>query len=61
MSMFTRHFLFDHFQFALIHGPNIPGSYVCAHIILLIDGVCELLRAWVLEPNNLSSNVNSTT
>ena len=25
--MFTRHFLFDHFQFALIHGPNIPGSY----------------------------------
>ena len=21
------HLLFDHFQFALIHGPNIPGSY----------------------------------
>ena len=21
------HFLFDHFQFALIHGPNIPSSY----------------------------------
>ena len=21
------HFLFDHFQFALIHGPIIPGSY----------------------------------
>ena len=29
MSMFTLaiSFLFDHFQFALIHGPNIPGSY----------------------------------
>ena len=27
MSMFTHHFLFDHFQFALFHGPNIPGSY----------------------------------
>ena len=27
MSMFTRHLLFDHFQFTLIHGPNIPGSY----------------------------------
>ena len=28
MSMFTFcHLLFDHFQFALIHGPNIPGSY----------------------------------
>ena len=22
------HFLFDHFQFTLIHEPNIPGSYV---------------------------------
>ena len=21
------HFLFDHFQFTLTHGPNIPGSY----------------------------------
>ena len=28
MLMFTlNHLLFDHFQFALIHGPNIPGSY----------------------------------
>ena len=26
MSAFT-HLLFHHFQFALIHGPNIPGSY----------------------------------
>ena len=25
--MFTRHLLFDHFQFTLIHEPNIPGSY----------------------------------
>ena len=29
MSVFTPaiSFLFDHFQFALIHGPHIPGSY----------------------------------
>ena len=27
MSLFTLVILFDHFQFALIHGPNIPGSY----------------------------------
>ena len=27
MSMFTLAISFDHFQFALIHGPNIPGSY----------------------------------
>ena len=28
MSTFNScHFLFDHFHFALIHGPDIPGSY----------------------------------
>ena len=27
MSMFTLAISFDHFQFTLIHGPNIPGSY----------------------------------
>ena len=25
--MFSLDIYFDHFQFALIHGPNIPGSY----------------------------------
>ena len=30
MSMFTVaiSWKFDHFQFTLVHGPNIPGSYV---------------------------------
>ena len=27
MSTFTLAISFDHFQFALIHGPDIPGSY----------------------------------
>ena len=27
MLMFTLAILFDHFHVALIHGPNIPGSY----------------------------------
>ena len=27
MSVFTLAISFDHFQFALIHGPNIPSSY----------------------------------
>ena len=27
MLMFTLAISFDHFQFTLIHGPNIPGSY----------------------------------
>ena len=27
IDLHSCHLLFDHFQFALIHGPNIPGSY----------------------------------
>ena len=27
VDVHSCHLLFDHFQFALIHGPNIPGSY----------------------------------
>ena len=27
MYVHSCHILFDHFQFTLIHGPNIPGSY----------------------------------
>ena len=27
VDIHSCHFLFDHFQFNLIHGPNIPGSY----------------------------------
>ena len=29
------HFLFDHFQFTFIHGPNIPGSYAILFFIAL--------------------------
>ena len=27
VDIHSCHLLFDHFQFALIHGPDIPGSY----------------------------------
>ena len=27
VDIHSCHLLFDHFQFVLIHGPNIPGSY----------------------------------
>ena len=27
VNVHSFHLLFDHFQFSLIHGPNIPGSY----------------------------------
>ena len=33
--MQPSHLLFDHLQFALIHGPNIPGSYA----VLLITAL----------------------
>ena len=34
VNIHSCHLLFDHFQFALIHGPNIPGSYI---VLLLQD------------------------
>ena len=41
--------LFDHFQFALIHGPNIPGSYA---ILLFIasdfTSITSYNHKWVL-------------
>ena len=51
MSMFTLaiSFLFDHFQFALIHGPNIPGSYA---ILLFtasdLASISSHIHNWVL-------------
>ena len=49
MSMFTLAISFDHFQFALIHGPTIPGSYA----ILLFTAsnlapITSPIRNWVL-------------
>ena len=49
MLMFTRYLLFDHFQFALIHGPNIPGCYA----ILLFTAsdfisITSHIHNWVL-------------
>ena len=49
MSMFTHHLLFDHFQFALIHGPTIPGSYA---ILLFtasdLASITSHIHNWVL-------------
>ena len=43
------HLLFDHFQFALIHGPNIPGSYA---ILLFrashLASITTPIHNWVL-------------
>ena len=46
---FSFSFLIDHFQFALIHGPNIPGSYA---ILLLtasnLASITSPIHNWVL-------------
>ena len=47
--MTTCHLLFDHFQFALIHGPNIPGSY--AILLFTASDLASITRhihIWVL-------------
>ena len=49
MSMFTCHLLFDHFQFALIHWPNIPGSYaILLFTALDPDSITSHIHNWVL-------------
>ena len=51
MSMFTHscHLLFDHFQFALIHGPDIPGSYaILLFIALDLASITSHIHSWVL-------------
>src|SRR5574340_1220028 len=51
MSMFIHscHLLFDHFQFALIHGPNIPGSYaILLFTALNLASITGPIHNWVL-------------
>ena len=49
MSMFTLAILFDHFPFALIHGPNIPGSYVMLLFTALdFTSIRNHIHNWVL-------------
>ena len=41
--------LFDHFQFALIHGPNIPGSYaILLFTTLDFTYIISHIHNWVL-------------
>ena len=49
MSTFTLAISFDHFQFALIHGPNFPGSY--AILLFTASGLASItshIHSWVL-------------
>ena len=58
MLTFTHHLLFDHFQFALIHGPNIPGSY--AILLFTASDLASLtsyIHNWVLEQPHVQGAV----
>ena len=49
MLMFTLAIWFDHFQFALIHGPNIPGP--CAILLFTASDFTSItshIYNWVL-------------
>ena len=49
MSMFTPAISFDHFQFVLIHGPNIPGSYaILLFIALNLASITSHIHTWIL-------------
>ena len=47
MSTFTLAIPFDHFQFALIHGPNIPGSYaILLFTALEFTSITSPIHSW---------------
>ena len=49
MSTFTCHLRFDQFQFVLIHGPNIPGSYAILLLTALdLASITRHIHNWVL-------------
>ena len=49
VDIHSCHLLFDHFQFALIHGPNLPGSYaILIFIALILPSITSPIHNWVL-------------
>ena len=49
MSVFTHHLLFDHLQFTLIHGPNIPDSYaILLFTALDFTSITSHIYNWML-------------
>ena len=49
MLMFTLAISFDHFQLALMHGPNIPGSYaILLFTALDLTSITSHIHSWVL-------------
>ena len=49
VNVHSCHLLFDHFQFASIHGPNIPGSYaILLFTALDLASITSPIHNWVL-------------
>ena len=49
MDIHSCHLLFDHFQFALIHGPDIPGSYaILLFTVSDLASITSHIYNWVL-------------
>ena len=49
MSISLLPLLFDHFQFTLIHGPNIPASYAISFFTALdFTSITSHIHNWVL-------------
>ena len=49
VKVHSCHLLFDHFQFALIHGPNIPSSYaILLFTALDFTSITSHIHNWVL-------------
>ena len=49
VDIHSCHLLFDHFQFALIHGPNIPGSYaILLFTVSDLASITSHIYTWVL-------------
>ena len=49
MLLFTCHLLFDHFQFTLIHRPNIPGSHAVSLFTASdFTSITNHIHNWVL-------------
>ena len=49
VEVHSSHLLFDHFQFALIHGPDIPGSYaILLFIASDLASITSHIHNWVL-------------
>ena len=49
VSVHSYHLLFDHFQFTLIHGPDIPGSYaVLLFTAQDFTSITSHIHSWVM-------------